>query len=165
MGPEDRLEVDNLAILLSSNGHKHVVTRIDVFSRYLRAYPTQDMAARTDERCLIDVLTRHCYLSTVLLTDEGLKFRSEVENQIAQTLDKRISHASTHQSINKQLESFSEPSSPLETSLKTTTEERRSIWHKYVQLAVTKYNTKYRDSLDTNQQMCSTERSRTANWI
>ena len=94
-GREDCLEVDILPNLPSSNGYKHIITTKDVFYGYLFAYPTQDMTARTLGRCIINVMTRHCYLPTVLLTDKGSQFRSEVVNQIAQPLDIRISHTST----------------------------------------------------------------------
>ena len=46
MGPEDCLEVDLLPNLSSSNGYQHNFTMMDVFSRYLFAYPTQDMTAK-----------------------------------------------------------------------------------------------------------------------
>ena len=81
MGPEDCLEVDILPKLPSSNGFQHIITMMDVFSRYLFAYPTQDMTARTVARCIIDVMTRHCYLPTAILTDKGSQFRSEVVGQ------------------------------------------------------------------------------------
>ena len=94
-GPEDCLEVDILPNLPSSNGYRHIITMMDVFSRYLFAYPTQDMTVRTVDRCINDVMTRHCYLPTIMLTDKGSQFRSDIVNQITQTLDIRISHAST----------------------------------------------------------------------
>ena len=95
MGPEDCLEVDILPNLPSSNVLQHIITMMDVISRYLFAYQTQYMTAKTVARCIIDVMTRHCYLPTVILTDKGSQFRSDVVNQVAQTLDIRISHAST----------------------------------------------------------------------
>ena len=88
-GPEDCLEVDILQNLPLSNGHKYNITMMDVFSRYLFAYPTQDMTARTVGRCIVDVMTRHCYLPTMILTDKG-------SNQKGQTFDILISHASTN---------------------------------------------------------------------
>ena len=94
MGPEDCLEVDILPNLPSSNGYQHIITMMDVFSRYLFASPTRDLTVKTMARCISDVMTRHCYLPTVILTDKGSQFRSEVINQIAQTLDMRISHSS-----------------------------------------------------------------------
>ena len=144
-GPEDCLEVDILPNLPSSNGYKHIITMMDVFSRYLFAYPTQDMTARTVGRCIIDVMTRHCYLPTVILTDKGSQFRSDVVNQIAQTLNIRISHASTKHA--QTIGILERTHASLKTSLKISTGERRSMWHKYVQIAVMNYNTSYHESL------------------
>ena len=48
---------------------------------------TQHMTASTVVRCIIDVM--HCYLPTVILTDKGSQFRSEVVNQIAQRIPHR----------------------------------------------------------------------------
>ena len=144
-GPEDCLEVDILPNLPSSNGYRHIITMMDVFSRYLFAYPTQDMTARTVGRCIIDVMTRHCYLPTINLTDKGSQFRSDVVNQIAQTLDIRISHASTKHA--QTIGILERTHASLTTSLKISTGERRSMWHKYVQIAVMNYNTSYHESL------------------
>ena len=90
MEPEDCLAVDILPNIPSSNGYQHIITKMDVFSRYLFAYPTQDMTAKTVARCIIDIMTRHCCLPTVILTDKVSQVRSEVVNHIAQTLDLRI---------------------------------------------------------------------------
>ena len=75
MRPEDCLEVDILPNQLSSNGYQHIITMMDVFSHYLFAYPIQDMTAKTVARCIIDVMTRHCYLPTLILNDKGSHFR------------------------------------------------------------------------------------------
>ena len=55
---------------------------IDVFSRYLFAYPTQNATAKTIGRCFVDVMTRHAYLPTLSLSDKGSQFRSEVVAEI-----------------------------------------------------------------------------------
>ena len=145
LGPEDCLKVDILPNLPSSNGYQHIVTMIDVFSRYLFAYPTQNMTAKTVARCILDVMTRHCYLQTVILMDKGSQIRSEVVNRIAQTLDIRISHASTKRA--QTIGILERTHVSLKTSLKISTGERRSMWHKYVQIAVMSYNTSYHESL------------------
>ena len=103
------------------------------------------MTARTVACCIIDVMTQHCYLPTVILTDKGSQFRSEVVNQIAQTLDIRISHASTKHA--QTIGILERTHASLKTSLKVSTGERRSMWHKYVQIAVMNYNTSYHESL------------------
>ena len=118
---------------------------MDVFSRYLFAYPTQDMTAKTEARCIIDVMTRHCYLPTVIITDKGSQFRSEVVSQRAQTLDIRISDASTKHA--QTIGILERTHASLKTSLKISTGERRSMWHKYVQTAVMNYNTSYHKNL------------------
>ena len=136
-GPEDCLEGDILPNLPSSNGYKHIITMMEVSSRYLFAYPTQDMAARTVGRYIVDVMTRHCYLPTVILTDKGSQFPSNVVNQLSQTRDIRICTIGiperTHAS--------------LKTSPKISTGECRSMWHKYVQIAIMNYNTSYHENL------------------
>ena len=144
-GPEDCSDVDILPNLSSSNGYKHIITMMDVFSRYLFAYPTQDMTARTVGRCIIDVITRQCYLPTIILTDKGSQFRSDVVNQIAQTLDIRNSHASTK--FAQMIGILERTHASLKTCMKISTGERRSMWHKYVQIAVMNYNTSYHESL------------------
>ena len=103
------------------------------------------MTAKTVARCIIDVMTRHCYLPTVILTDKGSQFRSELVNQIAQTLDIRISHASTKHA--QTIGILERTHASLKTSLKISTGERRSMWHKYVQIAVMNYKTSYHESL------------------
>ena len=149
IGPEDCLEVDILPNLPSSNGYQHIITMMDVFSRYIFSYPTQDMTAKTVARCIIDVMTRHCYLLTVLLTDKGSQFRSDVVSQIAQTLDIRISHASTKRTNTRFFENFKRKtkSNSFKINLKISTGERHSMWHKYVQIAVMNYITSYHESL------------------
>ena len=88
LGPEYILEIDILPNLPKSAGYKNIVTRIDVFSRYLFAYPTQNVTAKT-----IDVKTRHAYIPTLMLSDKGPQFRSEVVAETTQILKIRIGHA------------------------------------------------------------------------
>ena len=65
--PKDILEIDILPNLPNSAGYQNIVTMIDVFSRYLFAYPTQNATAKTIGRCIVDVMTRHEYLPTSIL--------------------------------------------------------------------------------------------------
>ena len=95
LGPEDILEIDILPNLPNWAGYQNIVTMIDVFSRYLFAYPTQNVTAKTIGRCIVDVMTRHAYLPTLILSDKGSQFRSEVVAEITQILEIQISHAST----------------------------------------------------------------------
>ena len=119
---------------------------LDVFACYLFAHPTQGMTARTVGRCIINVMTRHWYLPTVILNDKGSQFRSYVVNQIAQTLDIRINHAMTkkHAQTKRILE---RTHASLKTTLKFLTGERHSMWQKIVQTEGMNSNTSYHENL------------------
>ena len=118
---------------------------IDVFSRYLFAYPTQDVTAKTTRRCIVDVMTRHAYLPTLISLDKGSEFRSEVVAEITRILEIQIGHASTKHA---QTIGFLERThASMKTALKISTGERRSMCHKYVQIAVMNYNTTCHETL------------------
>ena len=74
LGLEDFLEIDILPNLLTSTGYQNILTRIDVISRCLFAYPAQNVTAKTIGRCIVNVMTRHVYLSTLVLSDKGSQF-------------------------------------------------------------------------------------------
>ena len=54
-------------------------------------YPTQNVTAKTNERRIVDVMTRHAYLPTLMLSDKCSQFRSEVVAEITQILEVQIS--------------------------------------------------------------------------
>ena len=125
--PEDILEIDILPNLPNSAGYQNIVTMIYVFSRYLFANRMQNVTAKTTRRSIVDVMTRHAFLPTLILSDKGSQFRSEVVAEITEILEMNISHASTKHA--------------------QSTGERRSMWHKYAQNAVMNYNTTYLERL------------------
>ena len=47
--------------------YENIVTAMDVFSRYLFAYPTANQDARTVSKVLINIMTKHAYLPTTLI--------------------------------------------------------------------------------------------------
>ena len=114
---------------------------IDVFSRYLVAYPTQNVTAKTIGRRIVDVLTRHAFLPTLILSEKGSQFRSEVVAEITQILEIQISHASTKHAQTMGI--LQRTHASIKTTLKISTGERRSMWHKLDQIAVMNYNTTY----------------------
>ena len=145
LGPEDILEIDILPNLPNSAGYQNIVTMIDVFSRYLFAYPTQDTTAKTIGRCIVDVMTRHAYLPMLILTDKGSQFRSEIVAEITRILEIQIRHASTKHA--QTIGILERTHASIKTALKESSGERRSMWHKYVQIAVMNYNTTYHETL------------------
>ena len=59
LGPEDAMQIDLLPNLPPSGGCENVLTAIDVFSRYLFAYPLTDASAVNVAKVLIDIMTKH----------------------------------------------------------------------------------------------------------
>ena len=90
LGPEDSLQIDLLPNLPPSGGYENVITALDVFSRYLFAYPIKDASAITTAKVIIDVMTRHTYLPTHFITDKGSAFTSKLLAELAQILGIRV---------------------------------------------------------------------------
>ena len=70
-------------------------TAIDVFSRYLLAYPLTDASAVNEAKALIDIMTKQAYLPTTLITDKGTAFTSMIIAEITQILGITLKCATT----------------------------------------------------------------------
>ena len=53
------------------------------------------MTAHTVGKCIIDIMTRHAYLPTTIISDKGSQFTAEVVQEITKILDIEIRHATT----------------------------------------------------------------------
>ena len=95
LGPEDALQIDLLPNLSPSGGYENVSTAIDVFPRYLFAYPLTDASAISVAQVLIDLMTKHAYLPTTLITDKGTAITSTIIAEITQILGITLKSATT----------------------------------------------------------------------
>ena len=145
LGPEDAMQIDLLPNLPPSGGYENIITAMDVFSRYLFAHPVTDASAANTAKVIIDIMTKHTYLPTTLITDKGSAFTSKLVAEIAQILGIQIRCATTKhpQTIGK----LERTHASLETNLKMASGEYRRQWHKYLPLAVLNYNTSYHSTL------------------
>ena len=135
------MQIDLVPELPQSGGHENIVTAMDVFSRYLFAYPTSNQDAKLIAKVLINIMTKHAYLPTTLISHKGAAFMSHVTKEVAGVLGITLKHATTkHAQTNGLLE---RSHASIRQALKIETGERRSLWHKYVNIAVLKYNTSY----------------------
>ena len=144
LGPEDAMQIDLLPNLPPSGGYENVLTAVDVFSRYLFAYPLTDASAINVAKALIDIMTKHAYLPTTLITDKGTAFTSTIIAEITQILGITLKCATTKhpQTIGK----LERTHASLKTNLKMACGEYRRQWHKYLPLAVLNHNTSYHAS-------------------
>ena len=90
-------------------------------------------------------MTKHAYLPTTLISDKGTAFTSHVNKEVAGALGITLKHATTKHAQTIRLLERSHAS--IKQSLKIETGERRSLWLKYVSIAVLNYNTSYHASI------------------
>ena len=139
--PGDAMQIDLVPELPLSGGYENIVTAMDVFSRYLFAYATSNQDAKTITKVLINITTKHAYLPTTLISDKATAFLSHVIKEVAGVLGITLKHATTK---NAQTIGLLEQShGSIKQALKVETGQRRSLWHKYINIAVLNYNTSY----------------------
>ena len=90
-------------------------------------------------------MTEHAYLPTTLISDEGTAFMSQVIKEVTGVLGIILKHATTKHAQTIGLLEQSHAS--IKQALKIETGERRSLWHKYINIAVPNYNTSYHTSI------------------
>ena len=135
------MQIDLVPELPPSGGYTNIVTAMDVFSRYLFAYPTSKQDAKTIAKVLINIMAKHAYLPTTLISEKGTAFMSHLIKEVAGVLGITLKHATTKHAQTIGLLQRSHMS--IKQALKIETGERRSFWHKYVSIAVLHYNTSY----------------------
>ena len=145
LGPEDAMQIDLLPNLPTSGGYLTVMTAIDVFSRYLFAYPLVAATASNTAKVLIDIMTKHSYLPTTIITDKGTAFTSKIIAEITQVLGITLKCATTKHP--RTIGKLEKTHASLKTNLKMASGECRRQWHKYLPLVVLNYNTTYHSSI------------------
>ena len=95
LGPEDLMQIDLLPELPPSGGYENIIIAIDVISRYAFAYPVCNTTAVNTAKVIIDILTRHAYLPTLIITDKGSVFVSQVIDEVAGIIGINLKHVTT----------------------------------------------------------------------
>ena len=128
------MQIDLVPELPPSGGYENIVTAMDVFSCYLFAYPTSNQDAKLFAKVSINIMAKHAYLPTTLISDKGTAFMSNVIEEVAGVLGITLKHATTKHAQTIGLLERSHAS--IKQALKIETGERRSLWHKYINIAV-----------------------------
>ena len=89
------MQIDLVPELTPPGGYENNVTAMDVFSRYLFAYPTSNRDAKTIAKVLINIMTKHAYLPTTLISDKSTAFMSHVIKELSGVLGITLKHATT----------------------------------------------------------------------
>ena len=146
LGLEDLMQIDLLPELPPSGGYENIITAIDVFSRYAFAYPVSDPTAVNTAEVKLEIMTRHAYLPTLILTDKGSVFVSQVKHEVAEILGINLKHATTKHA--QTIGVLERAQATIKTSLKVASGEYRKQWHKNLPIAVLNYNTTYHSRID-----------------
>ena len=125
--------------LPQSVGFENIVTAMDVFSRYLFAYPTSNQDAKTIAKVIINIITKPAYLPTTIISDKGTAFMSHSKKEVAGVLGITLRHATTKH--DQTIGLLGQSHASIEQTLKIQTGEQRSLWHNYVSILVLIYNT------------------------
>ena len=139
LGPEDILQMDILPNLPPSGGYDNIITAIDVFSRVTR------ITAPAVAKIIMDILCKHTYLPTTIITDMGTQFNSQVTKEVAAVLNIELKHATTKHAQTIGL--LERTHASVKAHLKAATGEFRNNWHKFLPLAVLNHNTTYHATL------------------
>ena len=146
LGPKDLMQIDLLPELPTSGGYENIITAKDVFSRYAFAYPVSNSTAVNTAKVIIDIMTRHGYLPTLIITDKGSVFVSQVIHQVAKIIGINLKPSTTKHA--QTIGVLERAHATIKTSLKMTSGEYRKQWHKYLPTAILNYNTTYHSSID-----------------
>ena len=143
--PEHAMQIDWVPGLRPTVGFEKIVTAMDVFSRFLFPYPTSSQDAETIAKVIINIMIKHAHLPTLLTSKKGSAFISHVIKEVAGVLGITLKHATRKHA---QTIGLSDPKhASNKQALKIETGKRRSLWHKYVSIAVLNYNTSYHASI------------------
>ena len=123
--PEDAMQIDLVPELPQCGGYQNFVRAMDVFYRYLFAYPTSKQDGKTVAKFVFNIITNHAYLPTTLISDKGSAFMSDVIKEVVGVLGITLKHVTTKhaQTIGLLQQSYAS----VKQTLKIETGERRSL--------------------------------------
>ena len=140
------MRIDLLPELPPSGGYGNIITAIDVFLRYAFAYPVSNPTAVNTAKVIIDIMTRHAYSPTLIITDKGSVFVCQVKHEVAEILGIYLKHSTTKHA--QTIGVLERAHATIKTSLRMASGEYKKQWHKYLPIAVLNYNTIYHSSIN-----------------
>ena len=129
LGLENLMQIDLLPELPPSGGYENITTAIDVLSRYAFVYPVSNPTAVNTAKVILDIMTRHTYLPTLIKTDKGSVSVSHVIHEVAEILGINLKHAITKHA--QTIGVLGKADAKIKTSLKKASGEYRRQWRKY----------------------------------
>ena len=72
------MKIDLVPELPLSGDYQNIATAMDVFSRFLLAYPKTNQDAKLVARVKLNIVTKHAYMLTTIISHEGSAFLSDL---------------------------------------------------------------------------------------
>ena len=142
--PEDMLQID-LVGKLPGKIYCYILTAIDVFSKYMFAVPLRKADAYSVCKALVSIILKHSYIPTMLVTDLGTAFTSQLLRELCKTLQIELKHATIKHAQTIGL--LERNHAPLKQFLKMHRNSYGENWHNHLDLAIFVHNTTYNASI------------------
>ena len=139
------MQIDLVLEQLPSGGNENIVTAMDVLSRHLFPYSTSIEDANTVTRVINNIMTKHAYFPFLINSDNESVFVSQVIKEKAEMFRITLQLATKKQA--QIIGLFGRTHASLKQALNVGTGGRRSVWQKYVNIAVSNYSTSFRASI------------------
>ena len=139
--PGDCMQIDLVGKMPSNQGYTHILSAIDVFTKYLFATPLKKADAETVARSLINIFMKHSYIPLQIISDLGTVFTSEMMQKLTEMLEIELKHATLkHPQTIGLLE---RQHGPLKRYLRLYENSTNHNWHNHVDIATFIHNTSY----------------------
>ena len=93
--PEATMQNDSVPEIPLSAGYENIVIALDVFSKYLFAYPTSRKDRKTVAKVIFNTVIKDANLPTTIVSGKGSFFMSQVIKEVAEVLGTSGKHATT----------------------------------------------------------------------
>ena len=143
---EDLMQTNLLPELRRRGGYEKIITALDVFSRFALAYPFSNRTTANMAKVNLDIMTRHGFLQTLIMSDKGSVFISHVKHQVAKIIVINLKYAATNYA--QTIGVLERSHATIKISLKMASGDFRKQWHKCLPIAIQNYNTAYHSSID-----------------
>ena len=88
--PGDVMQLDLLGAFKPSAGYTHILTAIDVFSKYLFAVPLRRITSKAVKDALTTIFLQHAYIPAKIVTDQGKQFVSSLTHEVMTLFDIKL---------------------------------------------------------------------------
>ena len=145
LGPEDVMQLYLQPELPPIGGYEKIITASHENSRYAFGYPVSSPTTVNAAKVVIDIITRYACLPTVMITDRGSVFISNVIHEIADVPGITIRHATKKHA--QTVGDLERTHAAIKTSLKISSGESRKQWQKSLPLAFLDLKKTYHTSI------------------